>query len=84
MARKSLLQGGPLFRGQAITGWQRDVAALACGNPLLMFAIEAPLAGPLLDLFGLDGGGFGIHGGTSCGKITVLFAAMSAFRRPTT
>ncbi|WP_323010525.1 DUF927 domain-containing protein [Paracoccus sp. (in: a-proteobacteria)] len=65
-----------------LAGWRDGVAALARGNPLLMFAISAALAGAMLDLLGLEGGGFNIYGRTSSGKTTVLFVAQSVFGSP--
>lgn len=65
-----------------LAGWRDGVAALACGNPLLMFAISAALAGAMLDPLGLEGGGFNVYGRTSSGKTTVLFAAQSVFGAP--
>lgn len=66
----------------SLVGWREGVAALARGNPLLMFAISAALAGAMLDPLGLEGGGFNVYGRTSSGKTTVLFAAQSVFGSP--
>lgn len=65
-----------------LAGWRDGVAALARGNPLLMFAISAALAGAMLGPLGLEGGGFNVYGRTSSGKTTVLFAAQSVFGAP--
>jgi Superfamily II helicase and inactivated derivatives len=67
-----------------LEGWQDGVAAPARGNPLLMFAISAALAGAILELLGLEGGGFNIHGQTGGGKTTALYAATSVSGDPAT
>ncbi|MGH8787927.1 MAG: DUF927 domain-containing protein [Cupriavidus necator] len=60
-------------------GWREDLAKLAAGNPLLMLAICAGLAGPLLEPLNVDGGGLHFFGDSSCGKTTALQAATSAW-----
>ncbi|CAN0624349.1 putative DNA primase/helicase [Burkholderia multivorans] len=62
-------------------GW-RDMAALARGNPLLMLAICASLAGPLLGALNVDGGGLHFVGDSSTGKTTALLAGISAWGGP--
>jgi putative DNA primase/helicase len=59
-------------------GWQ-ELAALANGNPLLLFAMSAAFAGPLLHPLNLDGGGAHLFGDSSCGKTTALMASVSAW-----
>lgn len=63
-------------------GWHDGVAAAAKNNPLLMFSICCALAGPLLAPLGVEGGGFDLHGRTSSGKTTALYAAMSVYGAP--
>ncbi|WP_096788052.1 DUF927 domain-containing protein [Rhodobacter sp. CZR27] len=48
----------------SLEGWQAGVGRMASGNPALMLAISAALAGPLLRLAGLDGLGLNFHGGS--------------------
>ncbi|KWZ43727.1 hypothetical protein WS72_13255 [Burkholderia savannae] len=60
----------------------RDLAALAIGNPLLMLAFSAALAGPLLGPLNIDGGGVHIYGDSSSGKTTALHAAVSVWGGP--
>ncbi|WP_397474224.1 DUF927 domain-containing protein [Pusillimonas sp.] len=62
-----------------LDGWQEHVAAKAIGNPMLILAISAALAGCLLDRLGVDGGGLHIFGDSSAGKTTVLMAAISVW-----
>lgn len=59
--------------------WRRTVAAPAVGNRLLMFALSAAFAGPLLRPLGLEGGGFHFRGPSSCGKTTLALAAGSVW-----
>lgn len=60
-------------------GWADNVAALAVGNPLLLFAISTALAGPLLRHAPLEGGGFHFRGPSSCGKTSLALAAGSVW-----
>ena len=62
--------------------WREQVAALAVGNSRLAFAISAAFAGPLLELAGLQGGGFHFRGGSSAGKSTILRVACSVWGDP--
>ncbi|RKP58632.1 DUF927 domain-containing protein [Pararobbsia silviterrae] len=62
-------------------GWQ-DLAALANGNPLLMFAMSAAFAGPLLHPLNIDGGGAHLFGDSSSGKTTALMASISVWGGP--
>jgi putative DNA primase/helicase len=59
-------------------GWQ-ELAGLANGNPLLLFAMSAAFAGPLLHPLNIDGGGAHLFGDSSCGKTTALMASISAW-----
>lgn len=59
--------------------WRASLAALATGNPLLMLAICAGLAGPLLEPLNIDGGGLHFFGDSSCGKTTALIAGASVW-----
>jgi len=55
-----------------LVDWRENVAALAKGNPLLIFCLAASFTGILLRLLGLDGGGFHFFGRSSRGKTTLL------------
>lgn len=61
----------------SLEGWQKTVAALAIGNPALMFAICVPLAAPLLRFSNVDTMGFNFYAKTSSGKTHALKAAAS-------
>lgn len=71
----------PYANGGTFEGW-RELAALAPGNPLLVLAFSAALAGPLLGPLNIDGGGAHIYGDSSSGKTTALHAAVSVWGGP--
>lgn len=62
--------------------WQQNVAALAIGNPLLMLAICAAFAGPVLSRVNADSGGMHLVGDSSTGKTTAIDAACSVWGGP--
>ncbi|MDH5548047.1 MAG: DUF927 domain-containing protein [Gammaproteobacteria bacterium] len=57
--------------------WQSHVAAPCQGNPVLMFALLCGLAGPLMKLCEVEGGGFHLYGLTTGGKTTAAQVAIS-------
>ena len=59
--------------------WQDEVAGRSYENPLLLFAICASLAGPLIKPADFDGGGFHLYGASSRGKTTWLQGAASVW-----
>src|SRR5215831_3792077 len=61
--------------------WRASVAALTAGHTIPMLAISTALAGPLLQLAGLEGGGLNLFGQSSRGKTTCLQAAASVWGR---
>ncbi|MDQ6867317.1 MAG: DUF927 domain-containing protein [Pseudomonadota bacterium] len=66
----------------SIKAWQESVARPASGHALAVFAISTALAGPLLDLAGLEGGGVHVFGPSSLGKTTLLRLAASVWGGP--
>jgi len=65
--------------------WQQNVAQLCRGNPLLLLAVSAAFAGPLLKRAKQqETGGAGVHmvGDSSQGKTTALQAAGSVWGTP--
>ena len=62
-----------------LAGWQQGIAAPAAGNPLLVLAISAAFAGPVLALVGVESGGLHLIGDSSTGKTTALQAAASVW-----
>ncbi|MBN8519997.1 MAG: DUF927 domain-containing protein [Candidatus Accumulibacter sp.] len=63
-------------------GWRTGVAALAVGNPLLVLALSAGFAGPLLAKCGAESGGIHFVGDSSTGKTTAIEAACSIWGGP--
>lgn len=65
-----------------LAGWQAEIAGRAVGNPLMVLALSASFAGPLLAKCNADGGGIHPHGDSSTGKTTLLEAACSVWGGP--
>ena len=74
--------GHPYREAGSVAQWREQVAALAVGNSRLVFAISAAFAGPLLELAGLEGGGYHFRGGSSSGKSTAVEVAASVWGKP--
>lgn len=87
-ATERLILSGPgaadaaVVRGH-IEGWRSEVAALASGNPVALFAISAAFAAPLLEKAGMEGGGFHLFGPSKTGKSAALRAGLSVWNDPT-
>lgn len=62
-----------------LEGWREGVSAKACGNPLLLLAISAAFAGPMLWRCGAEGGGLHLVGDSSTGKTSAIEAACSVW-----
>lgn len=62
--------------------WQAHVARYGAGNSRVALALSAAFVGPLLSLFGEEGGGANFRGPSSIGKTTVLLAAASVWGSP--
>ena len=62
--------------------WRDNVATLAAGNSRLTFAASVSFAGALLDVVGMEGGGFHFCGGSSKGKSTAQRLAASVWGDP--
>ncbi len=65
-----------------LKAWREEVAALCVGNDLLVFATSLAFAGPLLDVVGLESGGFHVRGGSSTGKTALERPGASAWGSP--
>jgi putative DNA primase/helicase len=65
-----------------LAGWRDGIAAKAVGNPLLMLAVSASFAGPLLQRCNAEGGGFHLVGDSSTGKTTLIEAACATWGGP--
>lgn len=62
-----------------LADWQKNVAALCVGNSRLVFAICTAFAAPLLEITGMESGGFHYRGDSSTGKTTALRLAASVW-----
>ena len=72
----------PFTQAGTLEDWSATIGAWARGNRLLMFGISAALSGFLLELAGMDSGGFHFWGKSSTGKTTVMRAAWSVCGGP--
>lgn len=66
----------------SLEGWKIDVAAKCEGNPVLTLAIGCALAGPLLSLVGVLGGGVHLVGDSSSGKSLAQLIGSSVWGDP--
>jgi putative DNA primase/helicase len=71
----------PLTAGE-LADWQKSVAALAAGNPLLAFSISLAFTGPLLRWVGHNAVLVQLVGRSTTGKTTCLLAANSVVGPP--
>lgn len=67
-----------------LEGWQTEVAVKCEGNPVLTLAIGCALAGPLLSLVGVLGGGVHLVGDSSSGKSLAQLIGSSVWGDPGT
>ena len=68
--------------GGSLAQWQALVAAPCLGNPVLTLAIGCALAGPLLSLVGVNGGGVHLVGDSSSGKSLAQLIGASVWGDP--
>lgn len=68
--------------GGSLAQWQAMVAARCLGNPVLTLAIGCALAGPLLSLVGVNGGGVHLVGDSSSGKSLAQLIGASVWGDP--
>lgn len=68
-------------RGE-LAQWQAQVAAKCVGNPVLTLAVGCALAGPLLNLVGVQGGGVHLIGDSSSGKSLAQLVGSSVWGDP--
>ncbi|KTC23181.1 RNA helicase [Pseudomonas putida] len=66
----------------SLDGWSVEVAAKCEGNPVLTLAIGCALAGPLLSLVGVLGGGVHLVGDSSSGKSLAQLIGSSVWGDP--
>lgn len=63
-------------------GWQEGTAALAVDNPVLVLALCAAFAGPVLARVNMESGGLHLIGDSSTGKTTALESGCSVWGGP--
>ncbi|MGE4269532.1 MAG: DUF927 domain-containing protein [Acidithiobacillus sp.] len=66
----------------SLRDWRYAVGKYLPGNPLLILAVSAALAGPLLEPTARAGGGIHLVGDSSTGKTTALLLAASVWGAP--
>jgi len=69
-------------RAGTLDSWKTGIAVYAVGNPLLMLALSASFAGPLLSRCNIEGGGIHFVGDSSTGKTTAIEAACATWGGP--
>jgi putative DNA primase/helicase len=69
-------------RSGTLAGWRTEIAARSVGNPILVLALSASFAGPLLDRCKAESGGLHLVGDSSTGKTTAIDAACSSWGGP--
>ena len=62
-----------------VAAWRDTIARRCAGNSRLVFALSLAFAGPLLQLVGVDSGGFHLRGDSSSGKTTALRVGASVW-----
>lgn len=62
-----------------LSDWQHEIARLCAGNSRLVFAVSAAFAAPMLEISGMESGGFHFRGDSSTGKTTALRVATSVW-----
>lgn len=73
--------GNPFRTAGTLDGWRNSVGAWTVGNSRLMLAVCAAFAAPLLEMSGMESGGFNYSGQSSSGKTTALVVAASVWGR---
>lgn len=66
----------------SIEEWKTEIAARCVGNPVLVLAVGCALAGPLLKLVGVSGGGVHLVGDSSTGKSLAQLVGSSVWGDP--
>lgn len=69
-------------RKGTLESWQQQVASKCLGNPVLTLSVGCALAGPLLSLVGVNGGGVHLVGDSSKGKSLAQLVGASVWGDP--
>lgn len=59
--------------------WKKHIGQYCVGNSRLVFVVSAAFAGALLDIAGLESGGFHFKGGSAIGKTGAFYVASSVW-----
>lgn len=62
-----------------LAGWKTEIAARAVGNPILILAISASFAGPMLARCNAEGGGVHFVGDSATGKSSAMEASCATW-----
>ncbi|MBQ9453066.1 MAG: DUF927 domain-containing protein, partial [Desulfovibrio sp.] len=73
----------PFHTAGTMDGWRDTIGTMARGNSRLVLSICTALAAPLLELIGMESGGFNFVGGSSTGKTTALDVGASVWGKGT-
>lgn len=66
----------------SLEDWRAEIGTYLAGNSRLCLAIGTALAAPLMQLLGMESGGFHLYGDSSDGKTTAAKAALSVWGKP--
>ena len=72
----------PFAAKGSLAAFNESVVALCVGHSRLTIAMGAALAGPMLTILGIEGGGLHLYGPSSIGKTTALRVAASIYGSP--
>lgn len=72
----------PFSTSGTLAAWQEQVAAICLSNPLLILGVSIALAGPLLRIAQIHGGGVHLVGKSSTGKTLAQLVAGSVWGNP--
>jgi uncharacterized protein (DUF927 family) len=75
-------EASPYTTRGILADWQNGIGRLTAGQRLGVLAVSTAFTGPLLDLFGADGGGIHYRGPSSIGKTSHLRCAASVWGPP--
>lgn len=79
---QSCRAANPYQQEGSLREWQDTIGKWSAGNSRLTLALCVALSGPLLDKVGMGPGGVNLHGTSSSGKSTCLYAGLSVWGGP--